>query len=195
MLLLLLGVMLVEVMLMIRFRLTGPPILMQLVPYARLPAGVLLRRQVRDLHVDGLHLLVLWRDRAEPVADLVARQWHILSLDVGDVYENVVPAGVRGDETVSFASAERLHLTLLDRVPHGTIGCGSGPRAARYDRRGQLQMRRAGGNAGEWWPGRRLCGRNDTGCRFVVRRNLDAARHGASCSALRFTWQKDAAAL
>lgn len=135
--LLLLGVMLVEVML-IRFRLTGPPILMQLVPYARLPAGVLLRRQVRDLHVDGLHLLVLGRDRAEPIADLVARQWHILSLDVGDVYEYVVPAGVRGNETVPFASAERLHLTLLDRVPHGTIGCGSGPRAARDDRRGQL---------------------------------------------------------
>lgn len=175
--------------LLIRHRF-GPPILMQPVDpivtvadVARLPARMLLRRQVRYLDVDRLHLLVLGRDRTEPIADLIARQRHIFALDVGNVYEDVVTAGVRNDETVALASAERLHLTLLDRVTHGTIGCRSGSGAARNNRRWQLQMRRARRNAGHRWWRRRRLGRRDQPrrCRFVIGRNLNTARHDDAC--------------
>lgn len=117
--------------------------------------------------MDGLYLLVLGRNRAQPIADLIAWQWHILALDavpgaslydrnkiamkvkyerekkmeikikhlvilptaggrsghsLGNVYKDVVPTGRRFDESVSFASAERFHFALLDRVTHGTVG-------------------------------------------------------------------------
>lgn len=50
--------------------------------YPLLPPAVLLRRQMGDVHVDRLHLLELGRDGAQPVANFVARQWHVLALDV-----------------------------------------------------------------------------------------------------------------
>ena len=51
------------------------------VAHARFPARMLFRRQVRYLHMDRLHLLVLRRDGAEPIAHLVTGQRHVLALD------------------------------------------------------------------------------------------------------------------
>lgn len=146
-----------------------------------LPLGVLLGRKMGDLDVDCLHLLKLGRYEAEPVADLVAGKGDVLAFDIRNVHENVVTSDGGRDEAVSFAPAERPHLSLLDGVTHGSVRCGSGPGAPRYDRRRKLQMGRARRNASDWlWRSR------DARRGLIVSRYLDVAGHygyGAAASA------------
>lgn len=137
-----------------------------------LPLGMLLGRQMGDLDVDRLHLLELGRDEAEPVADLVAGQGHVLAFDVRNVHEDVVASVGGRDEAVSFAPAERPHFSLLDGVTHGPVRCGSGSGAPGDDRRRKLQMGRARRNAGH-----RLRRRRDARRGLVIGRYLDVAGH------------------
>lgn len=141
-----------------------------------LPLGVLFSRQMGDLDVDRLRLLELGRDEAEPVADFVAGQGHVLAFDVRNVHENVVTSAGGRDEAMSFAPAERPHFSLLDGVAHGSVRCRSGPGAPGDNRRRKLQMGRARRNAGH-----RLRWRRDARRRLVIGRYLDVARHDGYC--------------
>lgn len=71
-----------------------------------------------DLYVDRLYLLELGRDAAKSVANLIARQWHVLAFNVGDVHKNVVSSVAWDDETVPFAPAERSNFSFLDGIAH-----------------------------------------------------------------------------
>lgn len=74
------------------------------------------RRQVGNDHLHGLYLLVLGRDGAHLVGDLVAFHWDILPFHVGDVQKDVRAAISRGDEAVAFGSTETFADSFVDRA-------------------------------------------------------------------------------
>lgn len=45
------------------------------------PSVMLLRRQVYNVHVDGLRLLQFRRDRAQAISHFVAGNWNVLAFD------------------------------------------------------------------------------------------------------------------
>lgn len=107
-----------------------------------------LRRQVANLHVHGLVLLILGRNGAQTVFDLVPGHGHIFTFDavgrlhfcrsyrasakvaahaifihlLGNVAKNVLSAGVGCNEAVSFGAAEGFHHTGHNRIFQGPSG-------------------------------------------------------------------------
>lgn len=74
------------------------------------------RRQVGDDHFHGLELLVLGRDGAHLVGDLVAFHWDVLPFHIGDVQKDIRAAISRGDEAVALGSTEAFADSFVDRA-------------------------------------------------------------------------------
>ena len=70
--------------------------------------GLMLRPwcQVGDDHLYSLQFLILGRDRAHLIGDLVAFHGNILPFHIRDVQEDVRPTISRGDEAVTLGPAE-----------------------------------------------------------------------------------------
>lgn len=65
-------------------------------------------------HLHRLKLLVLRRDGAHLVSDLVACHGNILAFDIGDVYEDVGPSICRGNEAMAFGATEAFTDAFVD---------------------------------------------------------------------------------
>lgn len=79
------------------------------------------RRQVGDDHLHGLQLLVLGRDGAHLIGDLVAFHGDVLPFHIRDVQEDVRAAVSRGNEAMTLGSTEALADSFVDgalRSPH-----------------------------------------------------------------------------
>lgn len=77
--------------------------------------------QVGDDHLHSLQFLVLGRDRAHLIGDLVAFHRDILPFHIRDVQEDVRTTISRGDEAVALGSAEAFTDSFVDRAlrsPH-----------------------------------------------------------------------------
>jgi hypothetical protein len=109
------------------------------------PLYVNIWRQIGDLHMNGLILLVLWWDRANAIRDFVARLGNVFALDavnngkkakldinvdkilsrssysLRNVNENFRAAIRRRDEAVTFAATEALDGSSYQRVSHRPI--------------------------------------------------------------------------
>lgn len=88
------------------------------------------RRQVGDDHLHGLQLLMLGRDGAHLIGDLVAFHRDVLPFHIGDVQEDVGAAVSRGDEAVALGSTEALAYSFVDGALRGPHRRGEGPRTA-----------------------------------------------------------------
>lgn len=94
------------------------------------------RRQVRDDHLHGLQLLVLGRDGAHLIGDLVAFHGDVLPFHIRDMQEDVGTAVSRGDEAVALGSTEALADPFVDGALGGPHRRGEGPRPASGQRAG-----------------------------------------------------------
>lgn len=77
--------------------------------------------QVGDDHLHSLQFLILGRDRAHLIGDLVAFHRNILPFHIRDVQEDVRTTISRGDEAVALGSAEAFTDSFVDRAlrsPH-----------------------------------------------------------------------------
>lgn len=70
------------------------------------------RIQVGDHHIDRLDLLVLGRDGAHLVRDLISFHRHVLSLNVRDVDEDVLSSMSRAYESMTLRPGEVLTHTF-----------------------------------------------------------------------------------
>lgn len=103
-------------------------------PRPRLVLGA--RGQVSDHHLHCLQLLVLGRDGAHLVGDLVACHGNVLAFNVRDVHEDVGPSVRRGDESVAFGAAEALADPFVDGSLRGSHRGRKRPGAAGGQRAG-----------------------------------------------------------
>lgn len=77
--------------------------------------------QVGDDHLYSLQFLVLGRDRAHLIGDLVAFHRNILPFHIRDVQEDIRPTISWGDEAMALGAAEALTDSFVDRAlrsPH-----------------------------------------------------------------------------
>lgn len=74
------------------------------------------RCQVGDDHLYSLQFLVLGRNRAHLIGDLVAFHWNILPFHIRDVKEDVRATISRGDEAVALGPAEAFTDSFVDRA-------------------------------------------------------------------------------
>lgn len=72
--------------------------------------------QVSDDHLYSLQFLILGRDRAHLIGDLVAFHWNILPFHIRDVQEDVRATISWGDEAVALGPAEAFTDSFVDRA-------------------------------------------------------------------------------
>lgn len=94
------------------------------------------RCQVSDDHLHGLQLLVLGRDGAHLIGDLVAFHGDVLPFHVGDVQEDIGAAVGRGNEAVALGPTEAFADSSVDGALRGPHRRGEGPRPASGQRAG-----------------------------------------------------------